>query len=327
MSRGGHAEVAREMGDRVQHRLAGIAARGGDLQRAHRFAGAAADDVGEGAADVDADIDRWCRVGHAGSCPPPGCVRCLDSTAGLRSCRLPAAGRDDRNARRVPTITRPDQCPTRGSSRRHRPDRRRTRALGSPHAGARRLPDGDIHGGGGKLHRRHRDADDRRRSRRVQPVLLGVRGLPADAGGEHSGLWPARRHLRPQEGVLLRRRAVPGRLHAVRLRRQHGDADPVPRAAGLRRRRRAADRHHHPRRHLHADRARARAGPGVQRVRRRRGAGPVARRVPGRAGELAAGVLGQPADRRRGDRHDRDVPARAGRSIARTASTISDRCC
>ena len=95
-----HAEVVRQMGDGVQHRLAGIAARGGNLQRPHRFAGAAADDVGEGAADVHADIDRWCRVGHAGSCPPPGMVRCLDSTAGLRSCRLPALGRDDRSARR-----------------------------------------------------------------------------------------------------------------------------------------------------------------------------------------------------------------------------------
>ena len=53
-----HAEVARQMADGVQHRLARIAARGGNLQRAHRFAGAAADDVGEGAADIDADVDR-----------------------------------------------------------------------------------------------------------------------------------------------------------------------------------------------------------------------------------------------------------------------------
>ena len=65
MSDAAHAEIAREMGHGVQHRLAGIAARGGDLQRAHRLAGATADDVGEGAADIDADIDRRSRVGHA----------------------------------------------------------------------------------------------------------------------------------------------------------------------------------------------------------------------------------------------------------------------
>ena len=237
-------------------------------------------------------------------------VRCLDSTAGLRSCRLPALGRDDRSAG-VQAITRPE-VPDEGFQPEARRHRCRARAHGSPRTGAGRVPDGDIHGRGGKLDRRHRDADDRGRSRRVQPVLLGVRRLSADAGGEHSDLWPARRHLRPQEGVLCRRRAVPGRFHAVRLRRQHGDADPVPRTAGLRRRRRAADRHHHPGRHLLADRARARAGSGVQRVRHRRGAGTVARCLPGRTGELAARVLGQPADRRGGDHHDRDIPARAG---------------
>ena len=55
--------------------------------------------------------------------------------------------------------------------------------------------------------------------------------------------------------------------------------------------------------------------------------GPIARRVPGRTGELATCVLGQPADRRGGDRHDRDVPRRNQRSITRAASTIWDRCC
>ena len=188
-----------------------------------------------------------------------------------------------------------------------RPDQRRAGALGSPDAGAGRLPDGDIHGSGRKLDRRHRDADHRCRSGWIQPVLVGIRGLPADPGGEHSRLWPACRHLRPQEGVLFRGRPVPGRFHAVRLCRQHGGADPVPCAARLRCRWRAADRHHDPWRHLHADRARPRAGPGVQRVRCGRRAGPIAWRFPGRTGELATGVLGQSADRRGSDRNDRDI--------------------
>ena len=53
-----NAEIACEMADGAQHGLARIAARGGNLQHAHRFAGAAADDVGEGAADIDANVGR-----------------------------------------------------------------------------------------------------------------------------------------------------------------------------------------------------------------------------------------------------------------------------
>ncbi len=60
----GDAKVVRQMRDGVQHRLAGIGARGGDLQRAHRLSDDAADDVGEGAADIDTDFDCWC--GHPG---------------------------------------------------------------------------------------------------------------------------------------------------------------------------------------------------------------------------------------------------------------------
>ena len=76
------------------------------------------------------------------------------------------------------------------------------------------------------------------------------------------------------------------------------------------------------------DRTRPRAGPGLQRVRRVGGARPVARRLPGRAGKLAAGVLGQSADRRCRHRHGRGVPARKRWSTASTAgSTISARCC
>ena len=74
------------------------------------------------------------------------------------------------------------------------------------------------------------------------------------------------------------------------------------------------------------DRTGARAGPGIQRVRRRRHAGTVARRVPGRTRELAARVLGQSADRRGGDHHDRDIPARAGGASSTHASTIWARC-
>ena len=101
------------------------------------------------------------------------------------------------------------------------------------------------------------------------------------------------------------------------------DADLVPRAARLRRRRRAADRNHHPGRHLRTDRARARAGSDVQRVRHRRGTGPFARCLPGRTGKLAARVLGQPADRRGGDHHDRDIPARAGGASSASQHRLS----
>ena len=73
-------------------------------------------------------------------------------------------------ARRVPNHNEADLCPTRGSSQERRPIDLATSALGAPQAGARRLHDGDIHGGGRKLDHRHRDADDRRRSGRVQPV-------------------------------------------------------------------------------------------------------------------------------------------------------------
>ena len=93
----GHAEVARQMGDGVQHRLAGIAARGGDLQRAHRLAGAAADDVGEGAADIHADIDRWCRVGHAGAVRLREWFDAWIARQGCGRAGCQPLGRDDRS--------------------------------------------------------------------------------------------------------------------------------------------------------------------------------------------------------------------------------------
>ena len=315
------------MRDRVQHRLARIAARGGDLQRAHRLAGAAADDVGEGAADIDADIDRVCRAGHARSGPPPGWFRCLDSTAGLRSCRLPAPGRDDRKPRRVPTITRP-ACARRGVPAdktapihvAHAPSARRTLVLAAC------------------LMATFMAAVESSIVATAMPTIV------ADLGGFNLFSWVFAVYLLTQAVSI----PVYGRLADIYGRKKVfyvgaglflvgstlcGFAGSMVtlilfRAlAGLRRRRRAADRHHDPRRHLLADRTGARAGPGVQRVRRRRRAGPVARRVPGRAGELATGVLGQSADRRGGDRHDRDIPATNRSSIASTASTIWARCC
>ena len=54
--------------------------------------------------------------------------------------------------------------------------------------------------------------------------------------------------------------------------------------------------------------------------------GPYAWRIPGRTGELAAGVLGQSADRRGGHRDGRGIPGGNPSSIASIASTISARC-
>ena len=95
----------------------GIAARGRDLQRAHRLAGAAADDVGEGAADIDADVDRGVRSWACEERPPPGWFDAWIARQGCgrAGCQPPAAMTEPR---RVPTITRPAVCPTRGSSRR-----------------------------------------------------------------------------------------------------------------------------------------------------------------------------------------------------------------
>ena len=64
---GGDPEIAGEVGYRVQHRLAGVATRGRDFQRSHRLADATTHDVGEGATDVDTDIDGRFRAGHARS--------------------------------------------------------------------------------------------------------------------------------------------------------------------------------------------------------------------------------------------------------------------
>ena len=63
---GGDTKIVRQMRYGIQHRLAGVPARGGDLQRAHRRTGAAADDVGEGAADIDADFDGLSHGWHSG---------------------------------------------------------------------------------------------------------------------------------------------------------------------------------------------------------------------------------------------------------------------
>ena len=139
--------------------------------------------------------------------------------------------------------------------------------------------DGHVHDGRRKHDRGDSHADGRCRPPRLPSFQLGVRRLPADAGGDRADLWPARRSLRAQARVLRRRRAT--------------------------------RRLHHRRRHLHADRARAGPGLPVQRLWRGGDRRPVARRLPGRACKLVDRVLGEPSHRRDRHRHDRRLPPRA----------------
>ncbi len=196
------------------------------------------------------------------------------------------------------------------SDRGARLGRAHERGAGRSAAGADGGHDGHLHGGDGEHHRRHRDADHRRRAWRVSPVQLGVCRLSLNPGGDHSDLWAPCRSLRQKARVFCRRRLVHGGLDLVRPGLGDGAADPVPGLARGRRRGHPADRDDHHRRHLSADRTRPDPGLHLGRVRRGGDHRPDARRVSGPARELVAGVLDQPADRGGDLCHVRSVPAR-----------------
>ncbi len=181
-------------------------------------------------------------------------------------------------------------------------------------AGADGGHDGDLYGGDGEHHRRHRDADHRRRARRVSAVQLGVCRLSLNPGGDDSDLRAPCRSLWQKARVFCRRRLVHGGLDLVRPGLGDGAADPVPGLARGRRRSHPADRDDHHRRHLSADRTRPDPGLHLGRVRRGGDHRPDARRLSGPARDLVAGVLDQPADRGGDLCHVRSVPARAANS-------------
>src|SRR4051794_12756656 len=71
-----------------------------------------------------------------------------------------------------------------------------------PQAGHRGGLDRDFHAGGREHDRRHRLADDHRRSWRISAVQLGLCRAAADDGGDDPGLWPPCRPLRQEARVL-----------------------------------------------------------------------------------------------------------------------------
>src|SRR5579875_170362 len=114
----------------------------------------------------------------------------VGETAGMRYQRGRAGGNDQRRGEP-------------GGSRHGRGHRRR-----APRAHLHRRARLRLHHPDRKHHRRHRDADHRRRDRRLRSVELGVHRLLADAGGDDADLRPARRSLWPQADPALRHGAV-----------------------------------------------------------------------------------------------------------------------
>ncbi len=102
-------------------------------------------------------------------------------------------------------------------------------------------------------------------------------------------------------------------------------ARPLPRRAGRRCRRSAADRADRGRRSLHAGRARADPGLSLQHMGGGLDPGAAASAPPHRLYDLADGVLGQCADRRRRRVHADAVAARGPAAAPATASTIRAR--
>ena len=110
--------------------------------------------------------------------------------------------------------------------------------------------------------------DDRRRSRRPRPSVVGRHRLPAGVDGRRSALREARRPLRAQASAPGRPRYLPRRVGAVRSGAEHAAADRVPRRAGPRRWRTARAGDGRRRRPRLAARARPLPGPLRRRLRR-----------------------------------------------------------
>ena len=85
-----------------------------------------------------------------------------------------------------------------------------------------------LHGSDGKLDRHHRDADDRRQTRRMPPVQLGICRLSVDPGGDDPELWAPRRYLWAQTRVLRWGGAILVGLDLVRPCLGHAAAGAVP---------------------------------------------------------------------------------------------------
>ena len=178
--------------------------------------------------------------------------------------------------------------------------------------------------------RQRGDRDARARPRRVAVVdPVGLDGLPAGAGDRDPADRLVDGALRRPAHVDALRRAVPGRLGAVRARLEHRVADRLPRPAGLRRRHDHADRPGDP----GAGRGAAADGPGHERDRRADAAGPDPRagdRRPDRRQLLVALDLLRQRPGGRSSRWRwpaRILPRRGGRGRARGAGRARACCC
>ena len=84
--------------------------------------------------------------------------------------------------------------------------------------------------------RRRRTADHHRRPARAEPHRLGHHRLPPRRRRRQAGLREDRRAVRPQAGIPVRHRHLPGRPGGIRTRALDEPADRVPRSRGGRRR-------------------------------------------------------------------------------------------
>ncbi len=168
----------------------------------------------------------------------------------------------------------------------------------SPHACARRRYGGEFYGRDRSDHRFHRHAADRRPTRRPAALQLGVRGVPADADGDHRGVRQARRSRRPQAGDARRHRGLSCRLDLMRICMVDAVADRLPAGAGHWRGRRSADRHDHRRRPLFPARAGKNPGLACKRLGGVGDPGPPGRRPHHPVFFLGLDLLDESADRR-----------------------------
>ncbi len=159
--------------------------------------------------------------------------------------------------------------------------------------------------------RLHRRPADRRRPRRLLPLLLALLRLSAGRHRHAPRLRQALRHLRPQTGPGGGGCAVPPRLPAVRARLEHGRPDRLPRPAGPGRRRPPGHRADARRRPVPAQGPAQDPGQAVHGVGGVRDRGPRTGRCAGRVRRLALDLPHQPADRRPRPVADRPSPARA----------------
>ena len=165
-------------------------------------------------------------------------------------------------------------------------------------------------------HRRNRYADDRDRPLGQCPVHVGRHDLSAHEHDHRADLRQAVRPVRTAHAADVRRHAVPDWLVPVRAGPGHEPAHPLPRHPGPRRGRHLPHRAGRHRRPVHTPGARQVPGPVRRRVRHLGPDRARARRLPDRPGQLALGLLRQPADRRR----------RPGDHVPTAAPPPADRC-